>query len=57
MSAAAEPELWQGFVKPQKDGRITIPKALCDRRGWGKGTKFRYDVDEDGRILLTPVES
>ncbi|MCC7268883.1 MAG: AbrB/MazE/SpoVT family DNA-binding domain-containing protein [Caulobacteraceae bacterium] len=44
----------QPVVTVLEGGRITIPKAIRDRRGWSGGTRLIIEFDSEGVCLKTP---
>jgi AbrB family looped-hinge helix DNA binding protein len=38
-------------------GRITIPKLVRDRLGLAPGSRIEFELDADGRVLLTKTEA
>lgn len=37
-------------------GQVTIPKSIRERLGLAAGDAVRFDLDPDGRVVLTRVE-
>jgi bifunctional DNA-binding transcriptional regulator/antitoxin component of YhaV-PrlF toxin-antitoxin module len=35
-----------------KQYKITLPKAIIDAKGWGKGDSLKIELDSQGNILL-----
>jgi len=31
---------------------ISIPKAICNAKGWKKGTELKYRISEKGELIL-----
>jgi len=44
-------------VKLDVNGRVRIPAEIREKFGWTKGQRFKIEVDETGRIILTPLKS
>lgn len=44
------------MVKLQYDSnnqfKITVPKQLCLAKGWKKGDRLRFELDEKGDIVI-----
>jgi len=38
-----------------KKGQVTIPKPIRDSLGLHSGDKLEFIIDENGRVLFTPV--
>ncbi|MFO8015511.1 MAG: hypothetical protein R6U32_00240 [Candidatus Woesearchaeota archaeon] len=36
-----------------KQYKLTLPKALVEAIGWGKGTNIRVGLDDKGNIILS----
>ena len=39
-----------------KQYKVTLPKALIEAKGWGKGTDLLVVLDDKGNIVLKPKE-
>jgi AbrB family looped-hinge helix DNA binding protein len=37
-----------------EQGQISIPEDIRTRLGWKPGTKFVFDADENGELILRP---
>ena len=35
--------------------KVTIPKDIAELRGWGKGTKLAFILDEKGNVVLREI--
>jgi bifunctional DNA-binding transcriptional regulator/antitoxin component of YhaV-PrlF toxin-antitoxin module len=48
------PKTTEGLVRMGQQGRIVLPRKLCNRLGLVAGRQVRVDATGDG-VLLTPV--
>lgn len=45
----------RGYTRLSPKNQVTVPADVVDRTGLHPGDELKVDVDEDGRIVLTPV--
>ncbi|MFC1753031.1 AbrB/MazE/SpoVT family DNA-binding domain-containing protein [Thermoproteota archaeon] len=38
-----------------KQFKITLPKAIIDAKGWGKGDEIKIELDPQGNLILKQV--
>lgn len=38
------------------DGRVTLPKPVCDRLGIGPGSEVDFEIAADGRVVLIKAQ-
>ncbi|MCP4590565.1 MAG: hypothetical protein GY842_07465 [bacterium] len=43
--------------KLTSQGQVTIPFEIRERLGLATGVRFRFDIDDDGKIVLIPEKS
>jgi AbrB family looped-hinge helix DNA binding protein len=47
----------RGFTRVSSKRQVTIPKNALEATGLGPGDELKVDVDEAGRIVLSPADS
>lgn len=47
----------RGFTRVSSKRQVTIPKNALEATGLGPGDELKVDVDEAGRIVLSPAGS
>jgi AbrB family looped-hinge helix DNA binding protein len=47
----------RGFTRVSSKRQVTIPKNALEATGLGPGDELKVDVDEAGRIVLSPAST